>query len=151
MPRARPSRASTAPSRHDLVVDTDTSARLGRIRQHGTSAELTVRKLLHALGRRFRVHNRDLAGSPDIANRSRKWAVFVHGCFWHRHAGCKRATTPSRNREFWLHKFDANVARDARVQAALREQGYRVVVVWECETEDVSRREMLRVALAKLP
>jgi DNA mismatch endonuclease (patch repair protein) len=151
VPRARPSPASAAPSRHDLVVDAETSARLGRIRQHGTSAELTVRKLLHALGRRFRVHNRDLPGSPDIANRSRKWAVFVHGCFWHRHAHCKRATTPSRNREFWLQKFDANVARDARVQAALREQGYRVLVVWECETEDVSRLKTLRRALAKLP
>lgn len=131
-------------------MDAETSARLGRIRQHGTSAELTVRKLLHSLGHRFRVHNRDLAGSPDIANRSRKWAVFVHGCFWHRHTGCKRTTTPTRNREFWLQKFDANVARDARVQSALREQGYRVLVVWECETEDVSRLRTLRRALAKL-
>jgi len=150
VPRARSLRASRPPSRHDLVVDPETSARLGRIRQHGTSAELTVRKLLHAVGHRFRVHNRDLAGSPDIANRSRKWAVFVHGCFWHRH-GCKRSTTPSRNRDFWAQKFDANVARDARVQAALREQGYRVLVVWECETEDVIRLKSLRRALAKLP
>lgn len=110
-----------------------------------------MRKLLHALGRRFRVHNRDLPGSPDIANRARKWAVFVHGCFWHRHIGCKRATTPSRNRQFWLEKFDANVARDARVQAALRDQGYRVLVVWECESEDVSRLKTLRRVLAKLP
>lgn len=132
-------------------MDVVTSARLGRIRQHGTSPELTVRKLLHALGRRFRVHNRDLAGSPDIANRSRKWAVFVHGCFWHRHAHCKRATTPSRNRDFWLQKFDSNMTRDARVQAVLREQGYRVLVVWECETEDVSRLKTLRRVLAKLP
>jgi DNA mismatch endonuclease (patch repair protein) len=151
VPRARPYLASAAPSRHELVVDGETSARLARIRQHGTSAELTVRKLLHALGRRFRVHNRDLPGSPDIANRSRQWVVFVHGCFWHRHAGCKRSTTPSRNREFWMQKFDANVARDARVQAALRAQGYRVLVVWECETDDVSRLKMLRRVLAKLP
>jgi DNA mismatch endonuclease (patch repair protein) len=151
VPRARPSHPSTAPSRNDLVIDPETSARLGRIRQHGTSAELTVRKLLHALGRRFRVHNRDLAGSPDVANRRRKWAVFVHGCFWHRHAGCKRTTTPSRNRKFWLQKFEANVARDARVQEVLRTQGYRVLVVWECETEDVSRLKTLRRALAKLP
>ena len=151
MPRARSPHASIAPSGNDLVVDAETSARLGRIRQHGTAAELTVRKLLHALGHRFRVHNRDLPGSPDVANRSRNWAVFVHGCFWHRHANCKRTTTPSRNREFWLRKFDANVARDARVQAALRKQGYRVLVVWECETEDVSRLKTLRRALAKLP
>lgn len=148
MPRTRPSRAPS--SREDLVVDPDTSARLGRIRQHGTSAELNVRKLLHALGHRFRIHNRDLPGSPDIANRRRKWAIFVHGCFWHRHQGCKRTTTPSRNREFWLQKFDANVARDARVQSALRAQGYRVLVVWECETEGVTRLKMLRRVLAKL-
>jgi DNA mismatch endonuclease (patch repair protein) len=150
VPRGRPSRTPTAQSRHDLVVDSETSARLGRIRQHGTSAELKVRKLLHSLGHRFRVHNRDLPGSPDIANRSRKWAVFVHGCFWHRHAGCRRSTTPSRNRDFWLEKFEANVARDARVQAALRELGYRVAVVWECETEDLSRLKALRRALVKL-
>lgn len=136
--------------RAKLVVDAETSARLGRIRQHGTSAELTVRKLLHALGHRFRVHNRDLPGSPDIANRSRKWAVFVHGCFWHRHPGCKRTTKPSRNREFWLQKFKANIARDVRVQAALQEAGYRVVVVWECETKDDKRLKALRRALAKL-
>jgi DNA mismatch endonuclease (patch repair protein) len=139
------------PRRHDLIVDANTSARLGRIRQHGTAAELAVRRLLHSLGRRFRVHNRDLPGSPDIANRSRKWVVFVHGCFWHRHIGCKRATTPSRNRDFWLQKFEANAARDVRVQAALREHGYRVVVVWECETEDVTHLRVLRGALKKLP
>lgn len=131
-------------------MDGETSKRLGRIRQHGTSAELTVRRLLHTLGHRFRVHNRDLPGSPDIANRSRKWAVFVHGCFWHRHPDCKRTTTPSRNREFWLQKFAANVARDARVQGALHEQGYRVIVVWECHLEDVKRLKKLRRVLAKL-
>jgi DNA mismatch endonuclease (patch repair protein) len=109
-----------------------------------------VRKLLHALGYRFRVHNRDLPGSPDVANRTRRWAVFVHGCFWHRHGGCKRTTTPTRNQEFWLDKFAANLARDARVQAALREQGYRVMVVWECETLDESRMTRLNRRLTKL-
>jgi DNA mismatch endonuclease (patch repair protein) len=140
VPRTRRSPSSAVPSTSGLVTDLETSARLGRIRQHGTSAELMVRKFLHSLGHRFRVHNRDLPGSPDIANRSRKWAVFVHGCFWHRHVDCKRTTTPSRNREFWLQKFDANVARDARVQAALRADGYRVAVVWECETADEPER-----------
>jgi len=96
------------------------------------------------------VHNRDLPGSPDIANRARKWAVFVHGCFWHRHVGCKRTTTPTRNRSFWIEKFRANIARDARVQAVLRSEGYRVIVVWECETEDVIHLRKLHRALAKL-
>lgn len=139
---------STAPA---LILDADTSRRLGRIRQHGTSAELTVRRALHAAGHRFRVHNRDLPGSPDIANRSRKWAVFVHGCFWHRHPGCKRTTTPSRNRDFWTLKFDQNVARDTRVQKTLRDMGYRVVVIWECEVLEAGKRKAFRRALEKLP
>jgi DNA mismatch endonuclease, patch repair protein len=138
-------------SRNRLIVDDATSVRLGRIRQHGTAAELAVRSLIHSLGRRFRVQNRDLPGSPDIANRRRRWVVFVHGCFWHRHEHCKRTTTPSRNRQFWIDKFEANVARDARVQSALRRRGYRVIVVWECETADISRLRTLRRVLAGLP
>lgn len=128
-------RRKSPPTNRDLILDPATSARLGRVRQHGTSAELRVRKLLHALGHRFRAHNKDLPGSPDIANRARRWVIFVHGCFWHRHQGCSRTTTPRRNQDFWQSKFDANVARDARVQAVLRATGWRVFVVWECEVE----------------
>lgn len=105
------------------------------MRQRDTSPEVEVRRILHRLGHRFRIHNRDLPGSPDIANRGRRWAVFVHGCFWHRHAHCHRTTTPKRNREFWVEKFEANIRRDARVQASLRERGWEVLVVWECEVE----------------
>ena len=89
---------------------------------------------LHELGHRYRVRNRDLPGSPDVANRSRRWAVFVHGCYWHRH-GCKATTTPKRNRAFWEAKFARNVERDAESAAALRKLGFTVVVVWECETK----------------
>lgn len=103
------------------------------VRQKDTSAEHQVRSLLARLGHSFRKSNRDLPGSPDAANRSRLWAVFVHGCFWHRHAGCPRTTTPKRNRAFWETKFDQNRRRDARALAALRRLGYRTVVVWECE------------------
>ncbi|MEO8381331.1 MAG: very short patch repair endonuclease [Acidobacteriota bacterium] len=130
-------------------MDAITSARLANVRQHGTSAELSVRRYLHQLGHRYRVHNRDLPGSPDIANRSRKWVVFVHGCFWHRHAGCRRATTPTRNRQFWLEKFEANVGRDARVQRKLRRSGWRVIVVWECESRDGRVLPRIRRALEK--
>lgn len=98
-----------------------------------------MRLAAYSLGHRFRIHNRDLPGSPDIANRTRKWAIFVHGCFWHRHNGCPRTTTPKRNRAFWVEKFEANRARDRRVRAALRRDGYRTVVVWECESEAPSR------------
>ncbi|WP_248360513.1 very short patch repair endonuclease [Anaeromyxobacter oryzae] len=121
-------------------MDEATSIRLGRIRQHGTSAELLVRQILHGLGLRFRVGARDLPGSPDIVNRSKRWAVFVHGCFWHAHRGCPRATVPKRNREFWIAKFSANTQRDRASVAALRRLGFRVVVVWECQVERDSRR-----------
>lgn len=120
-----------------LLTDEKTSARLGRVRQSDTAPELVVRRVLHGLGARFRTRARDLPGSPDISNRTRRWVIFVHGCFWHRHAGCRRATTPKRNAMFWEEKFAANVARDARAVAALRERGYAVLSVWECETTDL--------------
>jgi DNA mismatch endonuclease (patch repair protein) len=122
-----------------LVTDPATSARLARVRQRDTTPELAVRLAAYSLGHHFRIHNRDLPGSPDIANRTRKWAIFVHGCFWHRHHGCVRTTTPKRNRAFWVEKFEANRARDRRVRAALRRAGYRTVVVWECESENPAR------------
>ncbi len=132
---------------HLIVFDSATSQRMGGIRQKGTSPELAVRKQLTELGCRYRVNNRDLPGSPDIANRSRKWAVFVHGCYWHRHEGCKKATTPKRNRDFWVAKFEANVARDRRAVRELRGMGYLVVTVWECETVQsaVLRRKLRAV------
>lgn len=118
-----------------LVLDAATSRRLAKIRQKNTSAELLVRQLLHRLGRRFRVGGRGLPGSPDVVNRSKRWAVFVHGCFWHAHPGCPRATIPKRNGEFWAAKFAANKKRDRAAVVALRRLGYTVTTVWECEAE----------------
>lgn len=135
---------------HLLVFDSATSRRMGAIRQRSTSPELAVRGILTELGYRYRINNRDLPGSPDLANRSRRWAVFVHGCYWHRHMGCHKATTPKRNREFWLSKFEANVARDQRVATDLTSQGYCVVTIWECETEDDSKVRELRLRLKLL-
>jgi len=104
------------------------------VRQRGTRPELLVRQALAALGHRYRLSNRDLEGSPDMANRRQGWVVFVHGCFWHRH-GCRRGSTKIRkNREFWNQKFAANIARDRRAASALRRRGWRVVTVWECQT-----------------
>jgi DNA mismatch endonuclease, patch repair protein len=119
---------------HLLEVDDATSVRMAGVRQKGTRPELVVRRSLSALGRRYRLNNRDLDGSPDLANRAQRWVVFVHGCFWHRH-GCKASTTPTRNREFWEAKFARNVERDRRAAAALRALGYTVIVIWECETK----------------
>jgi DNA mismatch endonuclease (patch repair protein) len=135
---------------HLLLVDDVSSARMGLVRQKGTKPELVVRSLLSSLGHRFRVGRRGLAGSPDIVNASRRWVVFVHGCFWHRH-GCKASSTPSRNREFWEAKFQRNVARDQRSIEALEALGYTVIVVWECETKRDLEALRRRLAEQLLP
>lgn len=135
---------------HVLQVDDATSARMGRIRQKATSPELLVGKALRALGHHYRAKNRDLEGSPDFANRKARWAVFVHGCFWHRH-GCSATTTPGRNVEFWQAKFARNMARDQRAVEALVARGYRVVVIWECQVKRAQPEaiaELLRAAFA---
>lgn len=128
---------------HRIVFDPETSTRMGGIRQRDTEPELIVRRALTAHGLRFRTKNRDLPGSPDVANRSGAWAVFVHGCYWHRHPGCRRATTPKRNTDFWVAKFEANVARDRRSKQALEALGYTVLVVWECEAEGTRLPEII--------
>ena len=106
---------------------------MSQIRQSKTAAEQYVSRILRHLGHSYRYSNRDLPGSPDLANRKRGWVVFVHGCFWHSHRGCARATVPGRNREFWLGKFEANRKRDARAVRNLRALGFEVITVWECE------------------
>ncbi|TBW09530.1 DNA mismatch endonuclease Vsr [Azotobacter chroococcum subsp. isscasi] len=111
------------------------------VKRAHTAPEIIVRQTLHALGLRFRVLRRDLPGSPDIVLPRFRTAIFVHGCFWHRHSGCRYATTPKARQEYWLPKFMANVERDARKEAQLRELGWRVLVVWECETRD--REELM--------
>jgi len=112
---------------------------LARVRQRGTAAELAVGVVLRRLGLSYRKNVRSLPGSPDFANRRRRWAVFVQGCFWHAHTGCRRATTPKANREFWIAKFARNRSRDAEAVRALRRMGFRVVLIWECELEDAER------------
>src|SRR5258708_3403168 len=98
------------------------------IRQHGTDAEQRVCEELSRLGLRFRTRNKDLPGSPDAANRAKRWAVFVHGCYWHSHARCAKATVPKRNRAFWVDKFATNRERDRRVVGELRAQGFTTIV-----------------------
>lgn len=104
------------------------------IRGRDTLPEMRVRRYLHAAGLRFRLHSRRLPGRPDVVLPRHKAAVFVHGCFWHRHPGCPYATTPSTREAFWSSKFEANVARDARTANDVRVAGWTPLVIWECET-----------------
>lgn len=122
-----------------LIVDAATSERMKGIRRSGTRPEMILRRRLWTDGIRYRCHNRDLPGSPDVANRSRKWAIFVHGCFWHGHIGCGAATVPKRNRQFWREKIAANRRRDSRKVRALRSQGFSVAIVWECTLKKLER------------
>lgn len=113
---------------------------MGRVRQKGTAAELAVGRTLRALGFAYRKNVRGLPGSPDFANKRRRWAVFVQGCFWHGHTGCSRATLPKANRAFWEEKFSRNRVRDAAAVKTLRRMGFRVVLIWECELGKAAAR-----------
>ena len=116
------------------VVDSATRSRMmAGIRSKDTKPEMAARRYLHARGFRYRLHARDLPGSPDLVLPKYRTAILVHGCFWHRHSGCRFATTPTSNVERWAAKFQANIARDAKKLASLEEAGWRVIVVWECE------------------
>jgi DNA mismatch endonuclease (patch repair protein) len=112
-----------------------------RVRSKDTGPEMRVRRLAHALGFRHRLHAADLPGRPDLVFRSRRKVIFVHGCFWHRHPQCPRASTPKspERREFWRHKFEETVRRDSRQQRELQTAGWEVLVLWECETDDSER------------
>lgn len=116
--------------------DTKRSALMARVRQRGTAPELAVAETLRKLSQSYRLNVRGLPGAPDFANKTRRWAIFVHGCFWHHHTGCKCSTIPKANREFWVSKFTANRARDAKAIRSLRHSGFRVLIVWECQTVD---------------
>jgi DNA mismatch endonuclease (patch repair protein) len=120
-------------------VDPKRSANMARIGPRNTAPELAVRKLLHRMGYRFRIHRRDLPGTPDVVLPGLRTIFLIHGCFWHRHAGCRLAYTPKSRVDFWLKKFAANVARDQEVCARLEQDGWRVCVVWECETREIQQ------------
>jgi DNA mismatch endonuclease, patch repair protein len=123
---------------------------MARIRGRDTKPELLLRKSLHALGLRYRLHVKDLPGTPDVVFPRYRTALFVHGCFWHRHSGCKVANTPKSNQAFWLAKFNSNVDRDARNLKALREQNWKAVVVWECEANTPEKAEKAALKIRRL-
>ncbi len=120
---------------------------MGRIRGRDTAPEIAVRSILHRQGLRFRIHGRSLPGRPDIVLPRWRTVVFVHGCFWHRHAACRFAYTPKTRLDFWTAKFDSNTQRDKRNQKTLSDAGWRVVIIWECELVKVTR---LRARIRRL-
>lgn len=130
------------------IVDSQTRSRMmSGIRGKNTKPELALRRSLHALGFRYRLHAKGILGKPDIVMPKYRAVIFVHGCFWHCHADCRYATVPATRPEFWAAKFDANVVRDAAVQSALRGAGWRVGTIWECalrtEASTAQTRDMV--------
>lgn len=130
----------------DTMSPEQRSERMSRIRGRDTRPELTLRRLLHAAGFRYRLHQK-LPGRPDLTLPKYKAVIFVHGCFWHRHEGCRVANTPKSNVDFWMIKFARNVERDAAVESTLRHSGWRVLVVWEC---DLNTKEKAAATAAKV-
>jgi DNA mismatch endonuclease (patch repair protein) len=123
------------------------SAMMARIGQKNTAPEISVRRVLHRLGFRFRLHRRDLPGTPDIVLAGRRIALMVHGCFWHRHPGCRFAYSPKSRTEFWNAKFARNVIRDQEVEQKLTALGWHAHVIWECETRDAAALERRLLAI----
>ena len=117
-------------------VSEQRSRNMSAIKSKNTKPEIAVRKLLHSMGYRFRLHRKDLPGSPDIVLPKYKTVIFVHGCFWHRHKNCKYASTPKTRQEFWEAKFRENINRDKLNQANLSSKGWKIIIVWECEIKD---------------
>lgn len=113
------------------------SRQMSLVKSKNTGPELAVRKLVFSMGYRYRIHGAGLPGTPDLVFVRLRKAIFVHGCFWHRHLGCKKATTPSTNTQYWLPKFAKTIERDQQTLDVLRERGWNTLVIWECELKDM--------------
>jgi len=134
----------------DFLTPAERSERMSRIKSRDTKPELALRRAMHAKGFRYRVNDAHLPGKPDMVFPRYRTVVFVHGCFWHRHAGCKVASTPKSNTEFWEEKFRRNVERDASAQAALAQAGWRVFIVWECDLGSARKVDAAAESLSRL-
>ena len=123
----------------DSLTPAGRSERMGRVRNKDTKPEMVVRRLVHSLGYRYRLHSRTLPGHPDMVFPGRRKVIFIHGCFWHRHdPSCPLTRMPKSRSDFWAPKFEANQRRDAVKQAMLREMGWEYFVIWECELKGLS-------------
>ena len=126
----------------DTVTPDVRSSIMARIKSKGMKPEMRVRRLLHGLGYRYRLHKSDLPGRPDLVFASRRKVVFVNGCFWHFHSNCSHVRIPASNRDYWLTKLNRNRSRDERNLALLEENGWGVMTIWECELRDMVETEI---------
>lgn len=134
----------------DRVTADRRSEIMRRIRSKDTSIEMTIRRLVHGMGYRYRLHAKDLPGSPDLVFRGRRKIILVHGCFWHRHRKCPLSSTPKTRVDFWKEKFEKNMVRDRRNLRELKKLGWSILVVWQCEIKDKDKLEkMIRLFLEK--
>jgi len=124
----------------DTLTPKQRSERMSRVRGKDTKAEMQVRRIVHGLGFRYRLHRKDLPGCPDLVFPARRKAIFVHGCFWHRHQGCRLARLPKSRLEFWQTKLESNRQRDVKTLRSLANLGWKVLVIWECQ---LNKRERL--------
>ncbi len=125
--------------RRDPLTPEQRSRTMRAVKSKDTTPEWVVRRLVHGMGFRYRLHVRSLPGQPDLVFPGRKKVIFVNGCFWHGHRGCPNATVPASRPDYWLAKLQKNRTRDVRNVRALRDDGWDVMVVWECETRDMKR------------
>ena len=123
----------------DNIPRSERSEIMSRVRSKNTRPEMLVRRLVHAEGYRYRLHDRRLPGCPDLVFKSRRKVIFVHGCFWHRHDKCALARMPKSRLDFWEPKLTANKERDARNKKLLAKEGWKVLTIWECELQDTER------------
>ena len=123
------------------MISSARSKNMSAIKSKNTKPEIEVRKLLHSMGFRFRLHRKDLPGSPDIFLPKFKTVIFVHGCFWHRHENCKYSSTPKTRVQFWKKKFNSNILRDLENQKKIKDIGLRSIIVWECELNNKKELE----------
>lgn len=133
----------------DRISKDQRSALMGRIKGKNTRPEMVARRMAHSLGYRFRLHRRDLPGTPDLTFPRFRCVIFVHGCFWHQHAECRRSTMPKSRQDYWQPKLARNVERDQAAMDKLKQRGWRVLVIWECEVEKLDQlRERLSTFLS---
>jgi len=133
----------------DRITKDQRSRIMSKIRSKDTQPEIIVRSLLHRMGYRFRLHRKDLPGKPDIVLPKYKTVIFVHGCFWHQHKGCKKASIPKSNTNFWQKKLSENHERDLKKQQELKKLGWKVIVIWECKTTDI--KKLTDILMHKIP